>query len=276
MSRSHSPYPEMTIHVQVSGKALWAGASSTTHTPRETPNPGGHAGLKHSLRARSAIKANTPAFRPAHGSHLKKGQNNKEQDSSGNGVQETFQNKQSLHSDKSEDPALVSENVSRENDGNTFQGRVGTNDEMLQQIGQIESADPLLDSVDSVEFTASYSSVQRRINTYRMQGTPQSLISNISSESRTAIFFDSSSSFYFVKPYVDDQHPYSWKNLELLNLVEECFQKKVRAHYVLRIIYSRRRTDPRVKKFMQKASSEMVEMMQYGPKTGDPATCVSS
>ncbi|KAH3717045.1 uncharacterized protein LOC127856367 [Dreissena polymorpha] len=279
LSRSESPYPEMTIHIQAPGKGLWSGAASNTHTPRETPNPGG---LKHNLQAlsrQSGLKAYTPALKTGHGGYLKKGPNNREQDASQNGVQETLQNtsRQSLHSGMSVEPTLVSACISRENDVHPLQGRVGTDDEMLQQIGKVNSAESaLLDSVESADFTASYSSVQRRISTCRMQGTPQSLISTISSESRNTIFFDSSSSFYFVKPYVDDQHPYSWKNLELLNLVEQCFQKKVSAQYVLRIIYSRRRTDPRVKKFMQKASSEMVEMIQFGSKTEDPATCVSS
>jgi len=136
-----------------------------------------------------------------------------------------------------------------------------------------EVFDESIESVGGIGYQDQGSSTMRRA------GSPYSMGSTMSSESRNVIFFDSGSTFYYVKPFVDnyvDSSIHSSKNNnELFCLVEDCFQKKVSPGYVLRIIYSRRRNDPRVKRFMQTASSEMTEMLKFA-KHDEPSTCVSS
>ncbi|WAR21044.1 hypothetical protein MAR_015018 [Mya arenaria] len=295
-------FPVVTVHAQLPAKreeGITSDEDNTPEaTPRATPKPAGPSGLRQSMRAfsrQSGLKSITPGLRVSQ-SQRAVGAAELDQSQGKQAVRQTYYagqrsaDKSGLEEAKaSTQETLTSrmgkiENTLLTNGANYDDNIAGAGaqnnsniktssdaDESSNIVRENTNQDSLVDSIDSLE------TADARYANNRGMGSPYSYDSTMSVDSNNTIFFDSGSSFYYVKPFVDNffdikQHG-AWKNNELFSLVEECFQKKVSAQYVMRIIYTRRRNDPRVKKFLQSASSEMIERMSFRARN-EEASCI--
>ena len=264
-------FPDMTIHAQMPSQQgqLYSKDSdddlTPQATPRATPKPGG---LRASIRALSRQKSGTPGFtgRPVDKTQLNQSQ----------------RSQMSSQTDRIRSPLKGASNLATNQPGKSEHG-LETNsygDRDYEQSQESDSGDRFVFTGPSVDMYGRQSSETEShdFDPYLgiSRGSPNSITSGISCESRSAIFFESTETFYSVCPYIGDEHKLNWKNYELLNLVEECFQRKVTEDYVLRIIYSRRKSDPRVKRFLQSPQVKSREMIRFGGTSEDVSICASS
>lgn len=106
----------------------------------------------------------------------------------------------------------------------------------------------------------------------RFSGTPLSMVSFASDES--ALFYESEEKFYYICPYIGDEQRTCASDFELLQLVEECFQKKVTTEFIAKIISSKRNIDFSAKMFFKSADTNLIEKIKSQRNVA--ATCVSS
>lgn len=262
----------MTIHTQLSAQSTRTFSKDSDEditpqaTPRATPKP---TGLRATIRALSRQKSGTPGFTSRQGEKTQFNQSVRSQGSSVDNYQQIKAQAKGA-SQLTVPPA-------------------GSKIEIRTRTVHMQDDDltPESDTVENLTFAYSQRDLQGRqeadgksqdFDPYlsHMRGSPNSITSGISCESRSAIFFESTETFYSVCPYIGDEQKLNWKNYELFNLVEECFQKKVTEDYVLRIIYSRRKSDPRAKRFLQSSPVKAREMIRFGGPGEDLSICVSS
>lgn len=290
-SLNDNPFPDMTIQVDVSPPPEDISlppdervSSSDDSTPqisrRNSPRPfTPRTTLRTSLRALSRQSRATPASR----------QN------------ERFQNVSPVKSSRGE---IKGQNDSNKVNVQSQYGATGCESEKSKKgkasdveddkLEIIEQETEAADVVNSTEYTSMDSEVLGAFNItqqysssrmdrgspnfdpYLLRGTPLSLTSAISYDSKSALFFGDSDNFYYVCPYIGDDQDLTWRNCELFHLVEECFQKKITAEYVMRIIYSRRKYDANARAFLKKSPTEMIEKIRFGMPQEDVPRCVSS
>lgn len=264
----------MTIHAQMpsaSGR-LFAKDSdedlTPQATPRATPRP---TGLRASIRALSRQKSGTPGFTGRQGEKIQFNQSLRSQQGG-----TTERTKSPL---KSTQYATANTSVRNEN-GFEYSSTSADREieDHMRDGGQGDKfvlSGPPVDVYTRQDSEARSQDYDPYLGSYS-RGSPSSMTSGISCDSRSAIFFESTETFYSVCPYIGDEQKLNWKNYELLNLVEECFQKKVTEDYVLRIIYSRRKSDPRAKRFLQSSPVKAREMIRFGSTTDEVSVCTSS
>lgn len=261
--------------------------STPQTTPRATPKPGLRASVR-ALSRQSGLKPNTLVFRSSDRSqftNLIRSQrpNEKERisvrtDQSANMVETNivtgFSDSKLRRSRDSECSAEMDLPVNRQ--------------ELEDDRGLGDSLEPIsLDSEIPSKFEFAKfqpSNPQRQgheklsvdYDPYLMRDTPLSISSAISIDSRNGVFFESSDNFYYVCPYIGDEQNPTWTNYELFHLVEECFQKKVSAKYILRIIYSRRKYDGRAREFLKSSAVDLIERIKFEAAQEEVPMCVSS
>lgn len=257
-------YPDITIHAQV----VNPGNRDLTHsldsdndktpftTPRATPRPGLRASLRAASRS-SGYKSATPGMRYFDRSHLmSSARSQRFQEGDFKTTSQGQQKTGGLKPASNVNPVEFVKNVSGEDQNATVDSLGGSYDSTLQwSTGANRGPD---------------------FDPYLIRETPLSLSSAISHDSTTAQFFESSGNFYYVCPYIGEEQEPTWQNYELFHLVEECFQKKVSAQYILRIIYSRRKYDPRARAFLKFSPFDEVERIRFGHSQEEVSVCVSS
>lgn len=124
----------------------------------------------------------------------------------------------------------------------------------------------------SKQHETSYNSQTQDLDPYLMRGSPVSYSSGNSSHSVS--FFGTSDHFYYVCPQVGGEMETTLKNYEQFHLVEECYQKKIRPEYILRIIYNRRRNDICARNFLSKLPYNIIQSVILEDETS--SMCVSS
>ncbi|KAL4232186.1 hypothetical protein ACF0H5_009761 [Mactra antiquata] len=306
-------FPAMTIHdedqLPPGDRIVSSNESSPLNSHRNSPRPvTPRRNLKSSLRALSRQSRQTPASRLADKSYfntsarparndLDRGQFQGERfnvsSRSGRGEydQGQFQNeaaeqKEALQGNVQSQTGVTNVDVDKskqvklnnEEADNNLEATVQDSDatERLNSISSMESEGPSTMNTNSFSFNSQTERASPGFDPYLFRGTPLSLTSAMSCDSRNALFFGDRDNFYYVCPYIGDDQELTWKNCELFHLVEECFQKKITAQYIMRIIYSRRKYDPNARAFLKKSPTEMIQKLRFGMPQEDVPRCVSS
>jgi hypothetical protein len=273
-------YPFMTVdHVDCGLSGLSErpfSRVSNDSTPRATPKPTLRATLRAFSR-QSGFKSTTPGIRGIEKSQIISSERSQRTNDSDRNSKIERSNNEAVSSGKhAGNSGIISKQKTSESSeesesrGNAY----GTEEnDLLDSFGpgSIDS-----DLNQGFQHSIPHSQVSHDFDPYYMRETPLSLTSAMSVDSRNAIFFESSDNFYYVCPYIGDEQDPTWSNYELFHLVEECFQKKVTADYILRIIYSRRKNDPKARTFLKSSPVDMIEKIRFGTSQEEIPRCVSS
>lgn len=249
--------------------------STPPATPRATPKPGLRASLR-ALSRQSRLKSSTPAVRQSERSNFVSSARSQRMNEPARNIKTDQSQVVTVQSGPgATSSAITGKPVESE--------RSVENEKVVNKQKSMDRVDNGFEnvSVDSEEILSALPSSSRwkysdDFDPFLMRGTPLSVASTVSLDSRRVIFFESSDNFYYVCPYIGDEQDATWANYELVHLVEECFQKKVTAEYVMRIIFSRRKYDSQAKMFLKSSPVEMIEKIQFGAMQEDVPRCVSS
>ena len=274
-------YPTMTVHHTDSGTSRMSerpfsrvsNDSSPQTTPRATPKPTLRATLRAFSR-QSGLKSTTPGFSRSQFVNASKLQRSYDVDRNAklerSNIETLQSGKHAMHSGMRKEHKS---SESSEEIDNRAHAQVTEEGDLLDSVG-IESIDS--DVNQGFQHVTQRRHVSNDFDPYYMRDTPLSLTSAMSLDSRIDIFFDKSDNFYYVCPYIGDEQDPTWTNYELFHLVEECFQKKITADYILRIIYSRRKLDPKARVFLKSSPVDAIEKIRFGTPQEEINKCVSS
>ncbi|XP_053407589.1 uncharacterized protein LOC128559557 [Mercenaria mercenaria] len=268
-------FPDMTIHVTASGsesreRPFSRGSNDSTPqaTPRATPKPGLRASLR-ALSRQSGLKSITPGVKYSDRFVTSSRSHRTTESDRNTRLEQSFSG--IVQSGKGAMNSGIADK--HKHSESTTENDIGENTQEKEDRGLLDSLEPA-----SLDSDATQRQTSADFDPYLMRGTgtPLSLTSAVSIDSRSAIFFESSDNFYYVCPYIGDEQDPTWSNYELFHLVEECFQKKVTADYILRIIYSRRKYDSQARAFLKSSPADVIEKIRFGTPQEEVPRCVSS
>ena len=287
----------MTILAQMPGERPFSCFSEEDHTPQVTPRATPRPSLRTSIRAissMSGLKSLNPATRHFERSQSSQFIRSQKVTSLGSSQRQPIQKTVmvEVHGDRrpavNQDRVNDSVNDIDKSDSMSKTLQSGTTQEVslkssLEEMDSKHSQTLSVDNeTDGYEFPVSKSEQNGAVNEnsdfdpYARRGTPVSMTSALSAESRVTYFFDLVDTFYFVCPQLGNEADFNHKNHELFQLVEQCFQKKITPEYIVKIMYSRRKQDSKAREFIRRCPAHLIERIKYEIYHEEVSTCVSS